>query len=230
MEKTAPLLRQDQVVEMEADKVSAEKKLASQTFQGDRAEVAAQLRALNHQLESQRPRTYEGAELDAAVRRERELRDQFTQGMLSQEEMRKNPPGATGRLIEWEKKNLHIVEEWQNIRRRLNVGSDDPEIASIERYRPTVSTMNMDNAQIAGKLIFLPSADAGNPVTFNTEQLALLRQLSPEIADKLCTLSNPQRAQVKETLTGGIGLATEKKPYNQMNKAERAVYKATKAA
>lgn len=207
MQIQAPLLRNDQVVEMEEDKLAAENKLRNPQFQGDKGAVAVQLRALNEQLESQRPRAYGAAEIDAAVRREAELRGQWSQGMLSQEEMRKCPPGAADRHRAWEKHNLKAIEEWQNIRRRLNAGGEDTDYASIELYRPKINTMNMDNALIPGKLIFLPPAGAGAPVTFSAEQIALLAELAPELRDKLASMSNPQRAEVKEVLGGGIGLA-----------------------
>lgn len=203
----APLLRHDQVDEMLGERETLQKKMHSPHIE-DKGTVAEQLRRLNHQLESQRPREYAGPELDSAVRREAELRAEWTQGMLSHEEMRKNPPGAVGRLLEWERKNLRKVEEWQNIRRRLNVGSDDPEIASIERYRPTTNTMNLDNAQIQGKQFFLPPYGAAMPVMFTDAQIAVLKSIVPDLADRLGTLDNVERAQVKQTLEGGgIGLS-----------------------
>lgn len=231
LQKATPLLRNDQVEELEGDKAMMEGNLRSPNFKGDRGVVAQQLRRLNDQLETQRPRAYGSDEIDVAVRREKELRGKISQGMLSQEEMRKNPPGAVDKHRAWEKRNMADIEEWQNIQRRLNAGNDDRESASIEQFRPTMSTMNMDNAQIAGKLIFLPPAGAGQPVVFTSEQLALLEQLSPEIREKLGSLSNPQRQQVKDTLNGGIGLSAEKpKAWKDMTGPERKAHRAAKAA
>ena len=67
------------------------------------------------------------------------------------------------------------------------------------------STLSMENALIPGKQIFLPDASAGRGVTFSEAQLAVLRQLSPEIADRIGSLDNEQRAQVKNAVEG-IGL------------------------
>jgi hypothetical protein len=201
--KPAPaLLRKDQVEEMESEREAANQKLRSSHFQGDKGAVAEQLRALEHQLESQRPRPYSSEEIDGAVRREAELRGEIRQGMLSQEEMRKCPPGAVDRHRAWEKRNMARIEEWQNIQRRLNAESDDRESASIERFRPTVNSMNLDNAMIPGKQFFLPPAGAAAPVTFSDDQIAVLRALNPAIAEMLATLNNTQRASVKATLTG----------------------------
>jgi hypothetical protein len=84
-------------------------------------------------------------------------------------EMRRNPPGAVGKNIEWLrriKKQVHdgsdrygrsALERWKNIRLALHRGSDDPDIASIERLRPTGSTLNMENAQIEGAVFSAPS-------------------------------------------------------------------------
>lgn len=190
---------------MEDEKRAKEEQLRSATFRGDKGEVSEQLRALVRQLETQRPRPYKSDEIDNAVRREAELRSQIRDGMLSQEEMRKCPPGAVDRHRAWEKRNASRIEEWQNIQRRLHADDDDLESASIENFRPVQSTMNMHNAMIPGKNIFLPPAGAAIPVTFSNEQLAMLRLLNPQLADMLATLTNVQRAQVKDTLSG-IGM------------------------
>jgi hypothetical protein len=194
------LLRNDQVEEMLGEKESLTKKLNHPGIQ-DKGTVAEQLRRLDHQLETQRPKAYSSTEIDAAVKREEQLRSEFTDGMLSQEEMRKNPSGAVGRLLAWERKNIAKVEEWQNIRRRLYVGSDDPDIASIERYRPVTSTMPMHDTQIQGKIMFMPPPDVGQAAVFSDEQIEMLRSLDPELADKIAMLTNVQRQEVKEVLS-----------------------------
>lgn len=201
-----PLLRTDQMYEMEGEKDTLRKKLASPHIE-DKGAVAEQLRRLEKQLDTQRPREYVGSEIDVAVRREAELRAQWTQGMLSQEEMRKCPPGAVDRHRRWEKANKPAIAEWQNIQRRLTAGSDDHESASIERFRPTTSTMNLDGALIQGKQFFLPPHGAAMPVTFSDEQIAALQAIVPDLAARLATLTNVERAQVKEVLGGGIGLS-----------------------
>lgn len=200
MQVEKPLLRHDQVQEMLGEKESLVKKLANPRIE-DKGTVAEQLRRLEGQLESQRPKEYSSTEIDAAVRREQILREQFTDGMLSQEEMRKNPAGAVGRLLEWERKNIRAIEEWQNIRRRLHVGSDDPDIASIERYRPVTSTMPMHDTQIQGKMMFMPPPGVGQATVFSDEQIAMLRALNPQLADQICLLNNVQRMEVKEVLS-----------------------------
>ena len=194
------LLRNDQVEEMLGEKESLTKKLNNPSIQ-DKGTVSEQLRRLNTQLETQRPKEYRSDEIDAAVKREEQLRSEFTKDMLSQEEMRKNPSGAVGRHLKWERENGAKIEEWQNIRRRLYVGSDDPDIASIERYRPVTSTMSMHDVQIPGKLMFMPPPGVGPATVFSDEQIEMLRTLDPELADKIAMLTNVQRMEVKEVIS-----------------------------
>ncbi len=194
------LLRPDQIDEMEGEREGLKRKLSNPNIE-DKGVVAEQLRRLDNQLESQRPRDFGATEVDNAVRREAQLRAEWTEGMLSAEEMRKCPPGAVDRHLAWEKKNKGKIAEWQNIQRRLNAGSDAREVASIERFRPLVSRMNMDNALIAGKQYMLPPVEAKRGVPFTDEQLALLKAISPEIAERIATLTNEQRAEVKQELT-----------------------------
>jgi len=199
-ERVAPLLRKDQVQDMEDEKLAAETKLRSPSFLGDKYAVKEQLQALVQQLESQRPRPYTSAEIDGAVKREAQLRAEIREGMLSQEEMRKCPPGAVDRHRAWEKRNVGRIEEWQNIQRRLTCESDDVESASIENFRPVQSTMNMHNALIPGKDYYLPPMGAGQPVIFSAAQIELLRALNPGLADTIGALSNVERGQVKDVL------------------------------
>ena len=199
----APLLRIDQVEEMEGDREVLQRKLESKYIE-DKGVVRDQLRRLERQLETQRPRPYASEEVDAAVKREAFLRSKWMEGMLSQEEMRKCPPGAVDRHRAWERKHKRAIAEWQNIQRRLNAGGEDREAASIERFRPTTSTMNMDGAQIPGKNFYLPPPDAALGVTFTEAEMAALRTLNPALAEKLALYTNAERAEVKTVLTGGV--------------------------
>lgn len=227
---THSLLRPDQVSEMEDEKSVLEKKLHNPNIQ-DKGAVADQLRRVTKQLETQRPKAFSSEEIDRAVKREAELRAEISQGMLSHEEMRKCPPGAVDRHRRWEKKNKKNILEWQNIQRRLHANDDDLESASIENFRPTASTMNMHGALIPGKQFHFGPIDAGLPVTFSVEQLTLLRELDPQLADRLATLTNRQRAEVKDALEvkPKRTLTPEQKERMRAGR-ERAMQRARKAA
>jgi hypothetical protein len=94
---------------------------------------------------------------DVAAREERELRAKWLEGMPSQAEMRRRPPGAVGKHMRWEKANKDLILRWKNRVLELNKGNDDPDVANIERFRPVTSTLNMDNAQIPGREYNIPS-------------------------------------------------------------------------
>jgi len=87
--------------------------------------VMKQIRRLDTSLNAQTPKAFVGAEVDAAVQMERELRERILQGMPSQEEMRKSPPGAVDKHIEWEKRNKTDLLKWKNLKLRLNAGNPD---------------------------------------------------------------------------------------------------------
>ena len=107
------LLRPHQREEMKSEKDALRGKLSNPHIE-DKGAVARQLRKLEHQLETQTPKSYSGGEVDIAIRREVELREKLLEGIPSQEEMRKNPPGAVGKHMEWEKHNKNNILEWNN--------------------------------------------------------------------------------------------------------------------
>ncbi len=190
------LLRPDQIEDMEGEREALKVKLRDPQLQ-DRGAALEQLQRVERQLETQRPRPYASHEIDKAVKREAELRATWTQGMLSHEEMRKAPHGAVDRHRAWEKKNKALILEWQNIQRRLNAGNDDRESASIERFRPVTSTMNMQGALITGKQFFLQPEGVGPATTFSDGELDILRDQKPELAAMIGLMTNEQRAQAK---------------------------------
>lgn len=206
---TKPWLRPQQVKEAESEIKQAEAKLKNPHIE-DKAEVAKQLRRMRTSFEQQVPRPPANADEEGAmVRRSKELLAEIIPAMCSQEEMRKSPPGAVDKYMNGENSpaiKTKIVE-WQKLQGRLKPG--EREAANLERYRPKESTLNMDNAFIPGKMFFMPPAGAARAVSFSDEQIALLRQLDPKLADMLGTLPNEARAEVKALVTGGIGLSDE---------------------
>lgn len=230
---TKPLYRPDQEREM-ADNIKAlEAKLQNKHIE-DKAEVSRQLRQARRDFEGQVARPPENSgEEDAMVKRSRFLLEKIRRGMPSQEEMRKNPPGAVEKHMAWERRNKRDIMEWRHIMRRLTAGSGSNDAANLELHRPVASTLSMDNAQIPGKAIYLPDNPDGLGVTFTDAQLDLLRKLSPEIADQIGSMSNRDRAMVKEAMEG-IGLETPSPASvagkKGMEKKRRMMSEAQKAA
>ncbi len=124
-------------------------------------------------------------------------------GMLSQEEMRTNPPGAVDKHLNWEKANKQNIAKWKNLMLRMNVGTEDQDLCNIERLRPTKSTMNMDGAQVSRTQYFMPPPGADLPTAFSEAELKQLRELAPGIAERLGLLDNGQRREVKDALNTG---------------------------
>lgn len=204
---TKPLLRPRQVEEAKSEIKSREDMLKSPHIE-DKGEVMKQLRRMRKTFEEQVPHhPTSGEEEGRMVARSRELLAEIIPAMCSQEEMRKAPPGAVDKFMMGENSPAikRKILEWKNLQLRLKPG--EREAANLERYRPVTNTLNMDNAFIPGKQYHLPPVGAAMPVTFNEEQIAAIRALDPALADMLGSLGNAERALVKDTLTGGIGLA-----------------------
>ena len=178
----------------------------------DRGELARQLRSLNASLEHQAPKPYREEELDAATKREQELRESWMTGMPTQAEMRRNPAGARDKHMKWEKANKLKILEWKNIKRRLHAngygGVEETDIANIEVYRPQGASheLNMHNEQIAGTLQFGPTPSAGQAVVFADAEADLLKTVAPEISEKLAVMSNEQRQMVKDFIDQQMGM------------------------
>jgi hypothetical protein len=208
---TKPLLRPAALEAARDELKILEGKLHSPHIQ-DKGEVYRQIRALDKSLESQVPKALVGAEKDAAVRMEATLREEWMTGMPSQEEMRKSPPGAVEKHMQWEARNKEKITQWKNLRLRLHASDGDytdGSVANIERFRPQTNTLLMDNAQIPGKQFFLPPDGARPGVTFSAEQLALLAEVSPDLAGRLALLNNVPRAEVKEVVNKTLHLPTK---------------------
>ena len=204
---TKPLYRPDQLQTAKEEIKSLESKLSNPLIQ-DKGEVGKQLRRARHMLEAQTPvPPADGEEEGRMVARSKSLLNDILQGMPSHEEMRKSPPGAIDKHRSWEGRNKKKILEWKNLQLRLTAGSGDREVANLERHRPKGSSLNMDGAFIPGKNFFMPDTQ-GPAVMFNDAQLALLRQLSPQLADTISMMTNEQRQSVKDTISG-IGLAEE---------------------
>ena len=156
-EKPTPqFLRKRQVDEFKSDERTLERYLGSPAIQ-DKGAVKAQLTRVQKALREQTPPKMTPLTQDKVVARGKELEEKISEGMPSSEEMRKNPPGAVGKHMRWEKMNKANIMEWKNTQIAMNQGSDDPDLANVERLRPATSTLNMHNAQISGTHFDIPS-------------------------------------------------------------------------
>lgn len=133
----------------------------------DKARARKQAEALKKVLDEQAPKAYAKDEIDKAAARERELREQWTAGMPSKEDMRRNRDAlhASSAMnhLRWEKENKAAILEWKEIRARLEPNSDDPDLCNIERYRPSRPFGYDSTAQIAGHHAMSEQAKANWP-------------------------------------------------------------------
>lgn len=199
---TKPLLRPQQVEDMRDEVKMAEAKLSNPAIL-DKGEARKQLIRTRASLEAQTPKPpSSGEEEGRMVTRSKQLLDQIVTGMCSQEEMRKAPPGAVDKHMGWEKRNKPAIMEWKNLQLRLKPG--EREAANLERHRPTTSSLNMDNAHIQGKAIYIPE-NVGSTVTFSDEEMAQLKALKPGLAETVALMTNDQRQVVKDMLELMVG-------------------------
>lgn len=224
---TKPLLRPNQLAEMRDEVKSAEAKLNNPAIQ-DKGEARKQLIRTRATLESQTPRPpVDAAEEGRMVARSKHLLSEVLAGMPSQEEMRKAPPGAVDKHMGWEKRNKPKIMEWKNLQLRLRPG--EQEAANLERHRPVGSTLSMDNAFIQGKNIYIPE-NVGATVTFSDAEMAQIMALKPGLAGTVGTMTNEQRAVVKEMIALMPATKVKNSTQSERMKARWAAKKAAKAA
>ena len=194
---TKPLLRPAQVDEMRSQVKIAEAKLSNPAIL-DKGEARKQLIRTRQSLEAQTPKPPASPEEEGRmVARSKALLGDILQGMCSQEEMRKAPPGAVDKHTGWERRNKLKILEWKNLQLRLRPG--EREAANLERHRPVSSTLSMDNAAIPGQRFYIPEG-VGATVTFSEDELGQLNALRPGLRDQVAAMSNEQRAVVKDML------------------------------
>jgi hypothetical protein len=149
-------LRHNQRELLEKEKKQLEEKLSNPMIE-NKGDIRTMLRRTQETLDNESPKPTTPQQRDELTKRSRELEEQFVPGMLTAQELRHNPSGVVGRLLDWERRNKTAIMEWKNIQIALNPESDDPDLASIERLRPKSNTFNLDDSQIPVKVYDLPS-------------------------------------------------------------------------
>lgn len=154
------LLRPAQMAEQQQEIRVAEAQLSNPNIQ-DKGAVRSRIKTLKQQFEQQAPREIsDGRVKDALAKEGQALLDQITTGMLSQEEMRKNPAGSVDKHLRWERANKAKILRWKKIQCMLNADSSNPgtwdrDAANLERYRPVgVQDRFRTDAQISGKMSY----------------------------------------------------------------------------
>jgi hypothetical protein len=148
-----------------------------------KANAAKWMHHLDEDLEDNSPPPLTKDQQDAAYKREQELTAFIKEGMLTQEEMRRNPVSAVDRHMKWEAAKKSAILEWKNLRILLNAEAREQDLANVETLRPS-------QAATSGMLAsssFMP--DAQIPGVFGMTPLA--KQNWPEAMPEYGTVNSP---------------------------------------
>jgi hypothetical protein len=158
--KSRRLFRPWEADEIKNNKRTLQKALESPHIE-DKSAVRDAIGRLNSMEREHGVPDFTPAERDKAAKRVKELEGQIQEGMLSHEEMRRNPPGAVDQNVWWERKNKKRIGLWRDLNMALHKGipADQAQsLTSVERLRPRANRLNMDNAQIpAARSFSFPS-------------------------------------------------------------------------
>lgn len=151
---TKQLLRHHQREEMGAEVDGIKRMVPDLKNPKDRAIATKRMKRLEDTLVSQSPATdLPGAVKDKLYARAKAIEEKVSNGMLSKEEMRKNPAGSVGKHMKWEAANKKDILEWKNIQIMLDPESNDPDLSNLERIRPDgVMDRFRSDAQISGMM------------------------------------------------------------------------------
>lgn len=133
-----------------------------------RGQALKHLQSLEDDIaENSPPTDLKGETKDALLKESRRLEEKIVDGMLTQQDMRRNRPGAVDRHIKWEKKNKADILKWKNIQMLMDPQNEEMDIANIERLRPEGNSQVYDSrAQIPGPFAMTPQAKANFDQTF----------------------------------------------------------------
>lgn len=138
--------------------------LASRYIQ-DKAGMRKHAKNIKDTLEKHAPNPYENKnEISKAMSRLKDLKEQITTNMPSQEEMRRNRAGSVHKHMRWEKENKKKILEAKEIMARLDPKSEDPDLCNIEKWRKESPFVYDTTAQIAGHHAMSEQAKANWPL------------------------------------------------------------------
>ena len=112
---TPQFLRKRQIDEYQADIGALEKSLNQPKVQ-DKGVVKGKLHRMQKALQEQSAPELTPLMKDKVAARGKELEEKIAEGMPSSEEMRKNPPGAVGKHMRWEKMNKAKIMAVKKVR------------------------------------------------------------------------------------------------------------------
>lgn len=204
------LLRPSQVNDLKEEQKRIQDQLSGKNGSQlqDAGSARKQLRNIGKMLHDQAPSELKGKDKDAALKRIETLKGNIQKNMPSKEEMRKCPSGAIAKHQAWEKNTKADVNEYKDLMLKANYGTDDAEIASIEKIRPNKSTLNIHNELVSGQQFHNIESVTGGTISFSDSDLALIKERAPEHYGKLALMDNESRKLVRQQYLDGY---TDKK-------------------
>jgi len=143
----------------------------------DRGGAARQYKQVAKLLDEQAAKPLSGAKKDQVAKLAGEVLEEIKGAMLPSEEMRRNPAGAVGKFLRTENSPevQAKIQHWKRAQLALEPGSNDPDLANVERFRPTMHMGGpgtfMAGAQIPGNFAMSAQAKENWPLgepTINT--------------------------------------------------------------
>ena len=204
------LLRPHQMVETKHEIDETRRSLDNPKIE-DKGAVRKRLRDMSRQYDVQAPRPLTDGHLKDSLNKEaKQLLTDILPGMLSQEEMRKNPAGSVDKHIRWERANKARIVRWKKIQCLLNADTSAPQTwdrdaANLERFRPEGAHDRLRlNAQIGGHMSYGNVPEENWARVFGPSNLADAQQEqgplsinkpSPEVvsSDEKATESTPRK-------------------------------------
>lgn len=195
-ETTKNLMRPSQIVETKDELQRLEKQIKHPDVQ-DRPTMLRQIKAMKHKLDTETPTPFSSGEIDKAVREEAALREKLTGQMLSAEEMRRMKKDSAHKHLAFEQHNKQDILRWKYLRQRLYAGSDDPNVANLEAFRPHGRPADqLIEGLVPHKDIHLPKAVPVPGAVMSDAERDALRAIDPELLDRMAMMTGEQRAQV----------------------------------
>ena len=174
----------------------------------DPSAMQKQIRNMKRNLAEKAPQPYEADAIDTAAQRAAILREKISEGMLSRVDMRRNPVGAVDRHIKWERANKGRIKEYKHIMLRLNAGTDERDVANIEKLRPEGNVGGYTaEAQIPGAFAMSAQAKANWPLgeakcdtaAKQAERVGMTEEKKKALVERLAKARAAKAAKVAET-------------------------------
>jgi hypothetical protein len=175
-------LRPREIASLESDKKTQVDNLQSGDPRIDKVQCVKNLKKIDKMLE-QAPPDLTPIQKDKVAKKIKELEEDIVVGMVSHEDMRKNPDGAVDQNIAWLKQKKAKVFAWQNLLAAQHKGIPQEmanDLFNVDRLRPRASKLNLESAQISGTNFYFNS----DVFQAESEAAALWDEIFPEDEEK----------------------------------------------